>query len=100
MYRPGVPSCIRRRSSRISRYETEKRLLISSFSFPAPFWPTIVCMDSSKIGHIFLAHVASLEKIDVLITDNGITDANREIIERAHVQVEIAPPITPSSDAD
>src|SRR6266699_4443885 len=42
---------------------------------------TILCMDSSKIGRVYLARFAPLNSIDVLITDNGISDESREAID-------------------
>ena len=48
---------------------------------------TILCMDSSKIGRVYLARFAPLNIIDVLITDNGISDESREAIEQQQIQV-------------
>jgi DeoR/GlpR family transcriptional regulator of sugar metabolism len=48
---------------------------------------TILCMDSSKVGRAYLARFASLNNIDVLITDNGISDENREAIEKQQIQI-------------
>lgn len=56
----------------------------------------ILCADSSKIGKAFLAHFASLDAINVLVTDSGITLADREALERHNVQVMIAPAATAS----
>jgi len=47
----------------------------------------ILCADSSKIGQAFLAHFASLDAIHTLITDSGITVADREALERHNVHV-------------
>lgn len=47
----------------------------------------ILCMDSSKIGRAYLARFASLKSIDILVTDNGISDENREAIEQQQIQV-------------
>jgi DeoR family fructose operon transcriptional repressor len=47
----------------------------------------ILCMDSSKIGRAYLARFATLDVLDTLITDNGISDESRETIEQQHVQV-------------
>ncbi len=48
---------------------------------------TILCMDSSKIGKAYLARFAPLNIIDVLITDNGISDESREAIEKLQIEI-------------
>src|SRR5205809_2457018 len=48
---------------------------------------TILCMDSSKIGRVYLARFAPLNSIDVLITDNGISDESREAIEQQQIEI-------------
>jgi len=48
---------------------------------------TILCMDSSKVGRAFLARFATLNAIDILITDNGISNESREAIEQQQVQI-------------
>ncbi len=50
---------------------------------------TILCMDSSKIGRAYLARFAPLNIIDVLITDNGISDESRVAIEQQQIQIQI-----------
>lgn len=50
----------------------------------------ILCMDSSKIGRVFLARFAPLDSIDTLLTDNGISDESREALQRQHIEVIIA----------
>src|SRR5205823_4146772 len=52
----------------------------------------ILCMDSSKIGQIFLAYFASLKDIHTLVTDGAISTADREALERCNIRVMIAPP--------
>ena len=47
----------------------------------------ILCMDSSKIGSAYLARFATLNAIDTLITDNGISDESREVIEQQQIQI-------------
>ncbi len=47
----------------------------------------ILCMDSSKIGRAYLARFATLNAIDTLITDNGISDESREVIEQQQLQI-------------
>lgn len=51
----------------------------------------ILCMDSSKIGQIFLAYFASLNDIHILVTDSGINPADREALERCNIRVMVAP---------
>src|SRR5438477_1994596 len=48
---------------------------------------TILCMDSSKVGRAYLARFATLNDIDTLITDKGISDESREAIEQQQVQI-------------
>lgn len=50
----------------------------------------VVVSDSSKLGHSALAHLCSLEVVDRLVTDGGISDVWRTKIERAGVQVIVA----------
>ncbi len=52
-----------------------------------PSRQVILCMDSSKIGRVFLARFAPLDAINVLVTDSGISDEHREALEAQHVQV-------------
>lgn len=53
----------------------------------------ILCMDSSKFGKVFLAHFASLDAIDVLVTDNA-SAAEKEELEAHDIEVIIASPNT------
>jgi len=57
----------------------------------------ILCTDSSKIGKAFLAHFASLDAIDALVTDSGIMTADREVLERHNVRMIIVPSSTTAS---
>ena len=47
----------------------------------------ILCMDSSKIGRAYLARFAALDVVDVLISDNGISDESREAIEQQQIEI-------------
>src|SRR5215469_8266846 len=58
---------------------------------------TILCMDSSKIGRAYLARFAPLNIIEVLITDNGISDESREAIEQQQVEIITASVEVPGS---
>ncbi len=50
----------------------------------------ILCMDSSKVGRVFLARFAPLDNIDTLITDSGISDESCEALQKQHIEVIIA----------
>jgi DeoR family fructose operon transcriptional repressor len=58
---------------------------------------TILCMDSSKIGRAYLARFAPLNIIDVLITDNSISDESREAIEQQQIEIITASAEVPAS---
>jgi len=58
---------------------------------------TILCMDSSKVGRAYLARFASLNIVDVLITDNGISDESREAIEQQQIEIITASAEVPAS---
>jgi DeoR/GlpR family transcriptional regulator of sugar metabolism len=54
---------------------------------------TIVLADSAKFNHKLLGHIASLEQIDILVTD---AEPPRELfgaLEELEVQVLVAPPL-------
>jgi DeoR family fructose operon transcriptional repressor len=51
----------------------------------------ILCMDSSKIGRVFLARFSALDAINTLVTDDGITDEDCEAITKHQVQVITVP---------
>jgi DeoR family fructose operon transcriptional repressor len=76
--------------SNLSDAEVKQALINSSRQ-------VILCTDSSKIGKAFLAHFASLDAIHALVTDSGITMADREVLERHNVRVIIVPASTTSS---
>jgi DeoR family transcriptional regulator of aga operon len=46
--------------------------------------------DSSKFGQRGFGHIASLEEVDIIITDDGITKEMRDIIEGAGIELIIA----------
>ena len=70
-------------SSYLSDAEIKQAMISSSRK-------VILCMDSSKIGCVFLARFAPLNAIDALITDDDIADENREVLRKQHIQVIIA----------
>jgi DeoR/GlpR family transcriptional regulator of sugar metabolism len=49
----------------------------------------IVVSDSSKLGHSALAQLCSLQAVDRLIIDNGITEEWRQIVQRAGVELTV-----------
>ncbi|GAC1398608.1 MAG: DeoR/GlpR family DNA-binding transcription regulator [Ktedonobacteraceae bacterium] len=57
----------------------------------------ILCMDSSKVGRAYLARFATLDVLNTLITDNGISDESRESIEQQHIQVITVSIVVPAS---
>ena len=60
----------------------------------------ILCMDSSKIGRVFLARFAPLDVVDVLITDASISDEQCEALQEQHIQVIRASTDVPASVAE
>ncbi len=57
----------------------------------------ILCMDSSKIGRVFLARFAPLDSISTLLTDNGISDESCEALQKQHIEVIVASTEVPVS---
>jgi len=51
---------------------------------------TVVLADSSKFGKRGFGHIASLEEVDIVVTDDGITKEMRDIIEEAGIELIIA----------
>ena len=51
---------------------------------------TVVLADSSKFGQRGFGHIASLEEVDIIVTDNGVTKEMRDIIEGAGIELIIA----------
>ncbi len=77
-------------SSYLSDAEIKQAMIASSRK-------VILCMDSSKIGRVFLARFAPLNAIDTLITDDGISDENCEALQKEHIEIIIASTETQSS---
>jgi DeoR family deoxyribose operon repressor len=69
----------------VNRYETEtkKAAIRSSLS-------VILLADSSKFGIVTPSHFAELGEIDTVITDDGISQEYREIMQHAGVECLIA----------
>ncbi|WP_409346069.1 DeoR/GlpR family DNA-binding transcription regulator [Paenibacillus sp. MBLB4367] len=51
----------------------------------------VMILDSSKIGNCYLTKVADLSEIDVFVTDEGIRDADKELIKDSGVELHIVP---------
>jgi DeoR family transcriptional regulator of aga operon len=51
---------------------------------------SVVLADSSKFGQRGFGHIASLEDVDIIITDDGVTKEMRDIIEEMGVELIIA----------
>ncbi len=67
-------------SSYLSDAEIKQAMIKSSRN-------VILCMDSSKIGRVFLARFAPLDVINILLTDEDISDENCEALQKQHIQV-------------
>lgn len=61
-----------------------KRAMVRSASY------VVVVADSSKIGQELLMSFAPIDRVDVLITDSEITDADRDALGKAGVEVVVA----------
>ncbi len=70
-------------SSKLPDAEVKQALISSSRQ-------VILCMDSSKIGKAFLARFAALDTIHTLVTDDKISDGNKEALEQQDMQVVVA----------
>ena len=70
-------------SSYLSDAEIKQAMIKSSRNI-------ILCMDSSKIGRVFLARFATLDVVDTLLIDSGISDESCEALQK-HVQVIVVP---------
>lgn len=51
---------------------------------------TVVLADSSKFGQRGFGHIASLDEIDIIVTDDGISEEMRSFIESAGIELIIA----------
>ncbi|BBH23610.1 D-beta-D-heptose 1-phosphate adenosyltransferase [Paenibacillus baekrokdamisoli] len=47
----------------------------------------ILLADSTKMGRVFFAELAPLHKVDLLITDNAISDTNRTLLTAQGIEV-------------
>lgn len=51
---------------------------------------TVVLADSSKLGQRGFGHIASLEEVDILITDSNISKEMQNVVEEAGIELIIA----------
>ena len=51
---------------------------------------TVVLADSSKFGQRGFGHIATLEEIDIIVTDDGVSEDMRTFIESAGIELIIA----------
>jgi len=63
--------------------ETEREMLQAAEE-------VVVVSDSSKLGHTAIAHLCSLDRVNKLIVDSGITPEWRESLAGAGVEVLVA----------
>ncbi len=63
---------------------------VASRAFMAAAEQTIILADSSKIGQATFARMCRLTEVDLLITDNGVTDEQRRTLEKAGLKIMIA----------
>jgi DeoR family transcriptional regulator, fructose operon transcriptional repressor len=63
--------------------ETERQMIESAEEL-------IVVSDSSKLGHSALAHLCSLDVVDRLVVDEGITEEWKQIVHRAGIELIVA----------
>lgn len=54
---------------------------------------TIVLADSAKFDHKLLAHIGSLDQVDILVTDAEPPNELLRALEEFGVQVLVAPPL-------
>lgn len=69
----------------VNRYETETKRAAISSSLSA-----ILLADSSKFGEVTPSHFAELSAIDTIISDQGISRENRDMIRRAGIRLLVA----------
>ena len=54
----------------------------------------IVVADGSKVGRAMLARLATLDEVDVLVTDSGANEGELDRIRRRGVEVHVVPTVT------
>jgi DeoR family transcriptional regulator of aga operon len=70
-------------NSNIEEAQLNKRMIDASLK-------TIILADSSKFGKRGFGRICSLDKVDIIVTDSGITDAMSKIIENFGIKLIIA----------
>lgn len=61
-----------------------------SHSMMAASSKTVILADSSKFGQRGFGHIASLEDVDIIITDDGVSKEMRDLIEEMGIELIIA----------
>jgi DeoR/GlpR family transcriptional regulator of sugar metabolism len=51
----------------------------------------MIVADHTKFGRLALARLCGLDVIDLVVTDSGLTDEHREMLNAAGVEVQVAP---------
>jgi DeoR family transcriptional regulator of aga operon len=70
-------------NSNIEEAQLNKRMIDTSLK-------TIILADSSKFGRRGFGRICSLDKVDIIVTDAGITDTMAKIIENFGIKLIIA----------
>jgi DeoR family transcriptional regulator of aga operon len=70
-------------NSNIEEAQLNKRMIDASLK-------TVILADSSKFGKRGFGRICSLDKVDIIITDDGITDAMAKISESFGIKLIIA----------
>jgi DeoR family transcriptional regulator of aga operon len=70
-------------NSNIEEAQLNKRMIEASLK-------TIILADSSKFGRRGFGRICSLDKVDIIVTDAGITDAMAKIVENFGIKLIIA----------
>ena len=50
----------------------------------------VVLADSTKLGAVTFAHVAGLDEVDLLITDDGAPNSELEALRSAGLEIQVA----------
>jgi DeoR family transcriptional regulator of aga operon len=79
----GIDSEFGITNSNIEEAQLNKRMIDASLK-------TIILADSSKFGKRGFGRICSLDRVDIIVTDPGITDSMKKIIENAGIRLVIA----------
>lgn len=78
----GVNSTLGLTCKNISEVETKKAVIASSDT-------KILIVDSSKFGQVHIAHFADLDDFNIIITDGGIPQEYRDLINEREIELHI-----------